>query len=282
MYHVKFARCLALVLTMATIGPLAETLARADDVVALVPAYFYPTWWQGSPWDDLNAAAARIPVEAIMNPASGPGTAANSDYQFAVGELQASGGKVIGYVPTGYGSRSADDILDDVLCYLEWYHVDGIFLDEMGNQQGDLDYASVYTSIKQLAARAGIELHVVGNPGDPFADVEAFIPAADVLVIFEGPYDNSDPNGASFHSYPNKGPYTGLSPWWLNYDSSQIANLVYDTSTPFQMLASANKAVGYNAGYIYITNDQLPNPWDTLPSYWSQEVSLIECINSLQ
>lgn len=279
MYHVKFARCLALVLTMATIGPLAETLARADDVVALVPAYFYPTWWQGSPWDDLNAAAARIPVEAIMNPASGPGTAANSDYQFAVGELQASGGKVIGYVPTGYGSRSADDILDDVLCYLEWYHVDGIFLDEMGNQLGNLDYASVYTSIKQLAARAGIELHVVGNPGDPFADVEAFIPAADVLVIFEGPYDNSDPNGASFQSYPNKGPYTGLSPWWLNYDSSQIANLVYDTSTPFKMLASA---IGYNAGYIYITNDQLPNPWDTLPSYWSQEVSLIECINSLQ
>jgi hypothetical protein len=279
MYHVKFARCLALVLTMATIGPLAETLARADDVVALVPAYFYPTWWQGSPWDDLNAAAARIPVEAIMNPASGPGTAANSDYQFAVGELQASGGKVIGYVPTGYGSRSADDILDDVLCYLEWYHVDGIFLDEMGNQLGNLDYASVYTSIKQLAARAGIELHVVGNPGDPFADVEAFIPAADVLVIFEGPYDNSDPNGASFQSYPNEGPYTGLSPWWLNYDSSQIANLVYDTSTPFKMLASA---IGYNAGYIYITNDQLPNPWDTLPSYWSQEVSLIECINSLQ
>ena len=95
---------------------------------------------------------------------------------------------------------------------MEWYDVDGIFLDEMGNQLGNLDYASVYTSIKQLAAQAGIELHVVGDPGDPFADVEAFIPAADVLVIFEGPYYNSDPNGASFQSYPNEGPYTGLSP----------------------------------------------------------------------
>ena len=47
------------------------------------------------------------------------------------------------------------------------------------------------------------------------------------------------------------------------------------------MLDSAIKAIGNNAGYIYITNDQLPNPWDTLPSYWAQEVSLIEYINSL-
>jgi Spherulation-specific family 4 len=281
MFHVKFARCLALVLTMATIGPLAETLARADDVVALVPAYFYPTWWVGSFWDDLNAAAARIPVEAIMNPASGPGTASNPDYVVAVCELQKAGGKVIGYVPTGYGFRCADDILCDVSAYLSWYGVNGIFLDEMGNQPGGLDYVSLYASIKHLGAAAGIDLHVVGNPGEPFADAEAFIPAADVLVIFEGPYTNSDPTMASFQSYPNKGPYTVLSPWWLNYDSSQIANIVYDTSTPFKMLVSAIKAIGYNAGYIYITDDQLPNPYDTLPSYWSEEVCLIEFINSL-
>ena len=47
------------------------------------------------------------------------------------------------------------------------------------------------------------------------------------------------------------------------------------------MLISAFKAIGTNAGYIYITDDQLPNPYDTLPSYWSQEVSLIEFINDL-
>ena len=157
MYHVKIARCLALVLTMAAIDPLSETLARADDIVAaLVPAYFYPTWWRGSPWDDtFNAAAARVPVEAIINPAGGPGGHVNSDYQVAVGELQGSGGKVIGYVPTGYGSRSAEDILADVSSYVQWYDVDGIFLDEMGNQLGDLDYVSLYTCIKQF----GIELH---------------------------------------------------------------------------------------------------------------------------
>ena len=31
-----------------------------------------------------------------------------------------------------------------------------------------------------------------------------------------------------------------------------------------------------NAGYVYVTPDDLPNPWDTLPSgsYWTHELSL--------
>ena len=167
MYHVKFAPFLALLLAIATVGPLAETLARADDVVALVPAYFYPTWWDGSPWDDLNAAAARIPVEAIMNPDSGPGTALNSDYVVAVTQLHTAGGKVIGYVPTGYGASAAEDILSDVSNYVSWYGVDGIFLDEMGNQDGDLDYVSLYACIKQLAARRESSCRSWAIPANP-------------------------------------------------------------------------------------------------------------------
>lgn len=29
-----------------------------------------------------------------------------------------------------------------------------------------------------------------------------------------------------------------------------------------------------NAGYVYVTNDDLPNPWDTLPpsGYWEDEL----------
>lgn len=268
---------LALALSLTTLGPLSGTMTRADEVVALVPAYFYPTWWSGSPWDQLNAAAARIPIEAIMNPASGPGPGPNSDYQFAVGQLRAAGGKVIGYVATGYGSRSAADVLAEVEAYLEWYDVDGVFLDEMGNQDGGLDYGSVYAAIKAM----GADLHVVGNPGIPFAGVEAYVPAADTLVIFEGPLTNADPNGASFRSYPNAGPYTGLTPWFLHYGASHFANLVYDVPTPLRMAAALIKAVAYNAGYVYLTDDQLPNPWDTLPSYWEAEVEAIECLNRL-
>ena len=88
----------------------------------------------------------------------------------------------------------------------EWYNVDGIFLDEMGNSLGGLDYVAVYDAIKGLAASLGIDLHVVGNPGIPFSQVEAYLAAADTLCIFEGPLTNSDPNGASLQKfYPEQG-----------------------------------------------------------------------------
>ena len=75
----------ALLLAVSLVGVTSPV--HADNVSVLVPAYFYPTWWAGSPWDDLNAAAAKIPIEAIMNPASGPGSDVNSDYLVAVNEL---------------------------------------------------------------------------------------------------------------------------------------------------------------------------------------------------
>jgi hypothetical protein len=29
-----------------------------------------------------------------------------------------------------------------------------------------------------------------------------------------------------------------------------------------------------NAGYVYFTDDNLPDPYDTMPSFWTQEVNL--------
>src|SRR5437867_2765854 len=72
----------------------------------LVPAYFYP----GSLWTNMNWAAARVPLVAIMNPNSGPDTTQNPDYVAAVSSLRASGAKVIGYVSTSYTARSTNNV----------------------------------------------------------------------------------------------------------------------------------------------------------------------------
>jgi len=140
---------------------------------------------------------------------------------------------------------------------------------------GGLDYVALYNSIKAM----GDDLHVVGNPGIPFEQVEALIPATDTLVIFEGPLQNADPNGASFREYPDRGPYAGLPLWFTRYDRSRLANLGFGVPDPLDMIFGLFKAVGYNAGYVYLTDDQLPNPYDTLPSYWEQEVAWIELLN---
>jgi hypothetical protein len=280
---VALARVPALVAAVVFTTLAAPAEAGENKVTALVPAYFYPTWWSGSPWDKLNKAAAKIPIEAIMNPDSGPGRGPdpNPDYVIAVGELQKAGGKVIGYVSTGFGSRPADLVIADINSYVSWYHVDGIFLDEMSNQLGDLDYASIHDYIKNLGCTLGRDLHVVGNPGIPFLQVKAFLPAADTLVIFEGPLTNSDPNGASFRLYPTKGPYTGLPLWFQNYPPERFANLVFGTPTAPTMVAGLAKAVAFNAGYVFLTDDSLPNPWDTLPAFWQKEVDTIAFINAV-
>jgi hypothetical protein len=98
----------------------------------LAPAYFYPSWWDPATnlWDDLADAASQVPLVAIMNPNSGPGTASNADYTREVDALRAAGGRVIGYVHTSYGSRSIDEVLSEVDAYYTCYNLDGIYFDE--------------------------------------------------------------------------------------------------------------------------------------------------------
>lgn len=129
----------ALKLTLAIVLCALGSVGHAA-INLLVPAYFYPSAG-GSDWNALIAAAQEgTPVTAIMNPGSGAGLAPNRDYVAAVNALRAAGGKVLGYVPTGYGGASvnatstcqpasgstytASDVLNCAARYKLWYAVD--------------------------------------------------------------------------------------------------------------------------------------------------------------
>ena len=195
-----------------------------------------------------------------MNPASGSGSVQNSDYVAAVNGFRAAGGKVIGYVATGYGARSQADVLTEVTNYQSFYNVDGIFLDEMSNQAGDLGYyQAVYNNIKGL----NNAYKVFGNAGTN--TLEAYLTAADVLITFE--------NQTGYEAYV---PDT----WTKNYTADRFAHLMYNVGSPSSMLYYIALAEQRNVGYVYVTDDNnsnpnsANNPWDTLPSYWEQEVSV--------
>jgi len=81
---------------MVWLSCIAGVWAAPKGIV--VPAYFYP----GSLWSSMNWAAGRVPLVAIMNPNSGPGTTQDPQYVAAVNSLRAADGKVIGYVSTSY------------------------------------------------------------------------------------------------------------------------------------------------------------------------------------
>src|SRR5207344_3123205 len=84
---------------------------------------------------------------------------------------------------------------------------------------------------------------------------------ADIINIFEG----------------TPSAYSGFTPstWTTNYPASKFAHLIYGATGTSSLTSVLAQSATRRAGYVYVTNDTLPNPWDTLPSYWTTEVTQV-------
>ena len=227
----------------------------------LVPAYFYPT--SGDYWSALNQAAVRVPLIAIMNPNNGPSTMVNPDYTSAVNALRNAGGRVIGYVYSSYAARPLSEVKADIDRYHAFYTIDGFFIDEMTND-ADAAHLAYYEALYQDIKAKQASYLVVGNPGINTPASYLLRPTVDGLVTFE---NNT--------GYPDYAP----DPWTQTQSATAFSHLCYAVLAPDTMTNYARLAVARNAGYIYVTDDQGANPWDTLPSYWSAEVGFVETLN---
>ncbi len=244
----------------AAIGTAPVRAERPDAAQHLaVPAYFYP----GAPWTQLVASAPTVGI-AVMNPNSGPGTASNPDYVRTVHDAQQAGITVLGYVHTSYGARPLAEVLADVSSYYTWYGVDGVFVDEASTDcvQEATYYRPLYHAIK-AQAQPGRD-RVALNPGTQTH--ECYMGAADVVVTFEG----------SYSSYVSG--YTAPG-WVVQYDADRFWHLVYAAPTTGDLLQAVFLSKQRRAGWVYVTPDTLPNPWDTLPAapYWRLEQLATRC-----
>jgi hypothetical protein len=228
----------------------------------LVPAYFDPA--PTSAWDSLNQAAQRVPLIAIMNPNNGPSTSSNAAYGRAVTALRAVGGQVLGYVYSSYTARPISDVKSDIDRYDSFYTIDGIFVDEMTNDS-DTNHLAYYHELYQYIKAKRQSHLVLGNPG--INTLEAYLtdPVADALVTFE-----------SNAGYPQYVP----DPWTQTNSPTAFSHLCYAIGTAATMTNYVQLALRRNAGYVYVTDDGGNNPWDTLPTYWSAEIGLVESINA--
>lgn len=161
---------------------LALFMPAAHALELLVPAYFYPADDGASYWQSLTDSAPGVGITAILNPDSGPGSTLDTNYTAVVGSLQAAGGRVIGYVHTSYGTRSAATVRAEIDRYYTLYGVDGIFIDEMSNDTAHLGY---YQSLHDYIRGLDGSGFIVGNPGTQTAP--DYLATADVLVTFESP-----------------------------------------------------------------------------------------------
>jgi hypothetical protein len=241
-------------------APLEVLLLPERDLPAplgiLVPAYFDPTPGN-SGWDQLAAAARQVPVMAIMNPDNGPGLHRDPSYVAAVARVRAAGGKVLGYVHTSYAGRSLDQVQGEIKAYRRWYHVDGIFIDEMTDvgSKRDLRY---YRQIDHFVHHLQPRAIVVGNPGDNTP--QTYEQVADQLVLFE--------DGAGYDTY-------APPPWQALFPASHFANIAYNIPAVATMQNDVMLAVSRHTGWIYVSDGRLPDPYQALPTYWTDLVAAV-------
>ncbi|MDQ2785034.1 MAG: right-handed parallel beta-helix repeat-containing protein, partial [Chloroflexota bacterium] len=245
-----------LIVLSSVLGASGSVAAQeAEGQHLAIPSYFYP----GPLWDQM-AQAHHIVQVAIINPNSGPGAVSNPAYVAQVQRSQATGLTILGYVHTSYGARADTDIKAEIDAYANWYHVDGIFFDEASTDCARQSYYAALTAYARQRTSSHRAVRTALNPGTQTN--ECYMAVADVIVTFEG-------DASAYQSG-----YSAPS-WVANYAPGRFWHLVYNVPTAQQMRAIVLLSKERRAGWIYVTPDNLPNPWDTLPtgSYWSSELA---------
>lgn len=219
-----------------------------------MPLYAYPT--DGTTWTDLAAAAKAHPsveVVAIINPDSGPGAAADPVFSDGIAALQAANVRVVGYVATGYGSKSMYVVNAETDKYALYYPgLDGMFFDEMSSDEADV---SKYSNVGAHAGGAigGI---TIGNPGTSVPI--ALLTTMERVVVYENP---GQPAAAEIAAATK------------DSNAAKFVILPYGVSTLDAAFVAEART---HARCIYVTNDVEPNPWDSLPPYFDALLTALE------
>lgn len=216
----------------------------------MVPLYVKP----GTEWDNLVLEKNTYPVVpfvAIVNPSNGPGDSKNDDYYNGIQQLRAAGISVLGYVHTNYTSRDSQQVKNDIDNYTSWYpQLNGIFFDEMSHGSGNEAYywnLNNYTKTKNMN-------FTVGNAGVP--TLPSYFGTVDNIVIYD------------FYGLPNIGFFDVCC---KNYDKHNLSFLAYNVTLDQDFVKNATNYVSY----LYMTNDMLPNQWDTIPPYFDGLISIL-------
>ena len=217
----------------------------------LIPLFIYPT--TVSTWSSiaaLPAAYPNVPVIAIINPDSGPGSSQDPNYVAGINSLKASGVVTVGYVWTNYGAVSLQSVESSIDAWKNLYGVTGIFLDAMAYHTG---YESYYQSIETYAKGTDGMSIVIGNPGTDTVASYVGNGGVDNIGFYE---DFGTPTisylSSTFHtSYPK-------TEW------SFLAHGVASLNDSF--IAQASQYVSY----LYVSSGPGSAPWGTIPSYLNQ------------
>jgi hypothetical protein len=255
-------------------------------------------------WGNTSSAyTGRIPKGAyvVINPNSGAlklNSGEITSIKALIAYIRGQGGKVLGYVPTGYAQLTPaeqqryKDISANLLAYKNTLGgVDGFFFDEaaydnmssgespqLTEQQkcngtpnppgkpGPYGTPAKWATIRSTMKNAGVSGTVVWNAGT-WGNNNCFVTSAaanEHVVILETSYSDYQraPTPSNLNSAQSTANARGVKTWLLIHTANQE-----------QMKLTLN---GTTANYVYVTN--LPGngaTWNSPPSYWATERSIL-------
>jgi Spherulation-specific family 4 len=227
-----------------------------------VPAYYYPFGPGLREWNRLIASAKTVPIVAIVNPASGPGNHVDTNFAAILPRARRAGVTLVGYIGTQYTRKPLQQVKREIETFLSFYpDIHGFHFDEQSSDARGVDYyAELYRYVHQRIPNA----MVVTNPGTLCDAGYAARPASDVIALFENE-----------HGFEKFRP----PPWFSQFPGSRFCIQAHNVPTEEQMKQSLHRAVQWKMGYVFITDDVGPNPYDRLPSYWDAEVEAVRQVN---
>lgn len=248
----------------------AKEPEKTTKIKILIPLYSYPTWYNQDTyfWPEVVKAAKKVPITAVINPNNGPGGGPpNQDYTKGLNELsQENNISILGYVATNYGKRDIQQVKTDIDFYNNYYNLQGVFLDEAASGADKLDYyQEIHNYIKAQPNLDTVVLNQGTHPDEGYLTK----PAADIAIIFE--------------NYSTAWPEYQPSDYVSNYDAKRFSCLIHTVPDATTMKSHIDKAAERNIQHIYITDDSPDrpdqDPWNSLPSYWQEEVNYIQSLN---
>lgn len=263
-------------------SPLASNTSNNLDLKALntgvtkmkmmVPAYFYTN---RALWEQMNTQASRNPnmIYAIVNSVNGPGYYFDSTYLSRMSSFRQAGGKILVYVNTydypTFTPIPETKVKADVDQWYAWYgsEIDGVFYDQMYPAIGGQEtfYRNLYKYVKYKDPSD----IVVGNPGGHSSP--SYVETngkrlTDVICTFE-----------NVHTLIPTWPF---QQWQESFSYQRFYFLPHSAPTVSDMYHALNEAVARNYGWFYCTNDVMPNPWDTLPSYFTEMCAAVNAVST--
>lgn len=256
------------------------SITLADSKIKLlIPLYIDPTGPNDKNYAAVGAASSKITVVSIINPNNGPANL-DSDWSGALTKLKQAntnsntGSYTVGYVYTKMGSRSISSVKADIKKYASWpatYRPNGIFFDEMSDSKAKLSYyQEIYNYTKQ---QFGESSKVFGNPGYNFPK-EYLCSGGSLSANNVCTGKRAIDTGITFESFYSDWKSFKVSSYASTVDRNQLGVLIH-TCLAGNLKAAIDKVVNSNAGFVYITNDKMDNPWDTLATFFTDEINYI-------